>query len=225
MKAQEIKESLQPKPHIRELTLANGMSYPSNEELIMLILGKGTARMNIEKLSSKVISVINESSTENLIQNLTAIDGIGTSRALSIAAAIELGDRRHRTTKSAIKTPSDIIPYVKHFALEKREHFITVTANGSNEILSIRVISVGTINRTLIHPREVFAEALKEHASAIICCHNHPYGPCFPSKADIETTRILQKSAAILGISFLDHIIINEESFFSFLEHGMLSNS
>ena len=106
--------------------------------------------------------------------------------------------------------------------MQPTEHFITVTVNGAKEILSTRVVSVGTINKALIHPREVFANAVSEYASGIICCHNHPCGQCYPSNADIDSTKILQKAAKILGIVFMDHIIITKEDYFSFLEHGML---
>ena len=107
--------------------------------------------------------------------------------------------------------------------MQPKEHFISATINGARELLNIRVISIGTINRTLIHPREIFADAVAERASGIICCHNHPYGPCLPSQADCESTEALREASEILGISFLDHIIITRDTYFSFLEHGLLS--
>ena len=210
------------KPNIRELTLSNGISYPSDEELLMLLLGRGTKRTPIELLSQKVLSVLNSSNEDDLIEKLNLIDGMGYSRSLQIAAALELGRRRKGYLKSVINEPADIVPYVKHFCIEPTEHFVTATVNGAHELLSIRVISVGTINRTLIHPREIFAQPVAEHASGIICCHNHPYGACSPSKADKESTKVLQNAAEILGISFLDHIIITRDSYFSFLENGLL---
>ncbi|HBP08730.1 MULTISPECIES: JAB domain-containing protein [unclassified Treponema] len=209
-------------PNIRELTLLNGISYPDDEELIMLILGKGTKNNPIESLAEKVTKTINSSNEEELIPNLKKIDGMGESRALIIAAALELGRRRRGILRSAINTPKDVIPFLQHYTLMPTEHFITVTVNGAKEILSTRVVSVGTINKALIHPREVFANAVSEYASGIICCHNHPCGQCYPSNADIDSTKILQKAAKILGIAFMDHIIITKEDYFSFLEHGML---
>lgn len=114
---------------------------------------------------------------------------------------------------------------VWQYSLEPAEHFITITTNGAHEILSTKVVSVGTVNKALIHPREVFADAVAEHASGIICCHNHPCNQCYPSDADIESTRQLQKASQILGISFLDHLIVTRDSYFSFLEHDMLKPS
>ncbi|WP_273465881.1 JAB domain-containing protein [Treponema succinifaciens] len=209
-------------PNIRELTLLNGISYPDDEELIMLILGKGTKNNPIESLAEKVTKTINSSNEEELIPNLKKINGMGESRALIIAAALELGRRRRGILRSSINAPKDVIPFLQHYTLMPTEHFITVTVNGAKEILSTRVVSVGTINKALIHPREVFANAVSEYASGIICCHNHPCGQCYPSNADIDSTKVLQKAAKILGIVFMDHIIITKEDYFSFLEHGML---
>ncbi|MCI7397664.1 MAG: DNA repair protein RadC [Spirochaetia bacterium] len=211
-------------PEIRELTLANGIAYPSDEELVMLILGKGTKDNPIEQLSEKVIQAINASNEDNLVENLTAIDGMGSSRALAISAAIELGRRRKGFLHSIIRKPKDVVPYIKHYSLMKSEHFITITTNGAHEIIGSKVISIGTVSRALIHPREVFADAVSQHASGIICCHNHPCNQCYPSNADIESTKQLYKASSILGISFLDHIIITRDGYFSFLEHGMLEN-
>lgn len=212
-------------PDIRELTLANGISYPSDEELIMLILGRGTKGNPIGFLSDKVISVINSSNENDLIKKLTELPGMGSSKALSVAAALELGRRRRGYLHSVIRHPKDILQYVRQYSLEPAEHFITITTNGAHEILSTKVVSVGTVNKALIHPREVFADAVAEHASGIICCHNHPCNQCYPSDADIESTRQLQKASQILGISFLDHLIVTRDSYFSFLEHDMLKPS
>lgn len=212
-------------PDIRELTLANGISYPSDEELIMLILGRGTKGNPIGFLSDKVISVINSSNENDLIKKLTELPGMGSSKALSVAAALELGRRRRGYLHSVIRHPKDILQYVRQYSLKPAEHFITITTNGAHEILSTKVVSVGTVNKALIHPREVFADAVAEHASGIICCHNHPCNQCYPSDADIESTRQLQKASQILGISFLDHLIVTRDSYFSFLEHDMLKPS
>lgn len=212
------------KPQIRERVLENGMSFPTDEELIMLILGHGTQQMPIEKLAHKVISTIDDSNDDDRMQKLLSIEGIGKSKALIVSAAIELGRRKYSHLKSVIKVPSDIVPYVQHYAMEQKEHFICATINGAHELIATRVISIGTVNKTLIHPREIFAEAVAERASGIICCHNHPYGSCIPSEADCESTKVLQKAADILGIAFLDHIIITRDGYYSFLEHDLLDS-
>ncbi len=219
MSAKEIEKE---KPDVRELTLTNGISYPSDEELIMLILGRGTKNSPISHLAGKVLEKIDDVQPEEMISRLLEIDGMGTSKALAVAAALELGRRKHSHLRAVLNKPVDVIPYVKHYSLKKTERFIVVTVNGAHEILNIRVISMGTANRTIIHPREVFAAAIAEHASGIICCHNHPYGPCYPSEPDKRATMVLKEAASILGIALLDHIIINRDDYFSFLENEML---
>lgn len=209
-------------PDIRELTIKNGISYPSDSELLMLMLGSGTQDTPVRELAKKVINVMNASNQDNLIQNLKDIKGMGTSKTLAVAAALELGRRRNSFLKAVINKPRDIIPYIQHYAMEAKEHFICASLNGAHEILKIRVISVGTIDKTLIHPREIFSDPIAEHASAVICSHNHPYGACLPSQADIESTRTIKNAADILGIAFLDHIILTKSEYFSFLEHEML---
>jgi DNA repair protein RadC len=103
-----------------------------------------------------------------------------------------------------------------------RERFLCATINGANEILNIRVVSIGLIDRSPVHPREVYADALSDRASAVIVAHNHPAGALEPSPADIEITHQLKSAGAILGIDLLDHIIFNRTDYFSFLENGRL---
>lgn len=213
----------QKKPDIRELTLQHGLSFPSNVELLMLILGGGIKGTPVEVLAQKVLDAIDGCQREDIVRTLLSIDGMGNAKALAIAAALEFGRRQNAHLGVCIVTPTDLLPYIQHYALKQREHFLCATVNGAHELLHIRVVSVGTISRTLIHPREVFSAPVAEHASAIICCHNHPSGPCLPSKADREVTTILKNAADALGITLLDHLIIAKSGYFSFLEHGLLS--
>jgi proteasome lid subunit RPN8/RPN11 len=104
----------------------------------------------------------------------------------------------------------------------KQEHFLAVTINGANEVLNVRVISIGLIDRSPVHPREVFADAVAERASGIIVAHNHPAGGLEPSPADIEATKQLKGAGQIVGIELFDHIIFNRVGYFSFLESGKL---
>lgn len=213
---------LKEKPDIRELTLKNGLSYPSDEELLMLILSKGTQSMPVEKIAHESLKIINGTALEDIVERLKSISGVGEAKALSLGAALEFGRRRFGSLGAVIKNPSDIVPYLKHIVLEPTERFVCVSLNGSREILSIKVISIGTTNRTLVHPREVLSSPVMEHASGIICCHNHPCGPCLPSSADLETTKALIRASTLLGISFLDHIILTKNEFFSFLTNGLM---
>lgn len=210
------------KIEIRELTIQHGLSFPSNEELIMLILGSGTKQTPIKDLARQVLEIVMSSNSENLVENLLKVNGMGKSKALIIAAALELGRRIGKNPDVALDSPSDIIPYIQSYTMQKQEHFLCVSLNGSMEIISIRVICIGASNMAIIRPPEVFAEAIKEHASAIVLCHNHPGGNPNPSSKDIKTTLRLYQAAELLGISILDHIIITKTGYFSFLEHNLM---
>ena len=210
------------KPDIRELTLKRGVGYASDIELLMLMLGSGIKNVPVEKLASIVMNKITESDSENLIEELMSIKGMGKSRALSIAASCEFGRRRNLHNNALILHPSDIIPFVRNYSIYPKEHFLCISLSGGHEIIEIRVISIGTVNKALVHPREVFCQALKDNASAVIVAHNHPSGNCEPSGEDIETTEILHKCSRLLGIELLDHVIFDKESYFSFMEHGLL---
>ena len=133
---------------------------------------------------------------------------------------MEFARRRIKPEGAKIETPADLLPHVRHYADRKQEHFLCATINGANEILNIRVVSIGLIDRTPVHPREVFADALSDRASAIIVAHNHPAGSLEPSAFDVEVTKQLKAAGAVMGIALLDHIIFNRSGYFSFLERG-----
>ncbi len=129
-------------------------------------------------------------------------------------AAIEFARRRIKPEGAKIATPADLLPHVRHFADRKQEHFLCASINGANEVLNIRVVSIGLIDRSPVHPREVFAD----RASAIIVARNHPSGDVEPSPNDVNITAQLKAAGAIVGIELLDHIIFNRNEYFSFLE-------
>ena len=210
------------RPDVREKVLEHGLSFLFDEELVMLILGSGNRQLPVEMMAKKISEVLDDSDVEEVVDKLLRIKGVGQGKALAVAAALELGRRRNCHLRAPVKTPGDIVPFVKNYAVSEKEHFLLVTLNGGHEIIQIHVISVGTLNRTLIHPREVFTVAMRDNAAAIIVSHNHPSGNCEPSDEDIEVTDILEKVSVIMGIELLDHVIVSRESYFSFLENKML---
>ena len=121
-----------------------------------------------------------------------------------------------------IKFPADVLPLIQHYADRKQEHFLCVSINGANEVMSVRIVSIGLINKSHVHPREVFADVISERASAVIVAHNHPHGGLVPSNEDRKITKQLKESAKILGLSFLDHIIFNTKGYYSFAEKDEL---
>ena len=144
---------LKSKPDIRERVLERGFRYPSNMELIMLLLGTGTKKYPVEELASKVLDILDSTDVNDLPCELQKISGIGEGKALSIAAALEFGRRRTSHLQAVIKHPTDIIPFVQMYAMKTQEHFLSIVLSGAFEILKINVVSVGTINKTIIHPQ------------------------------------------------------------------------
>ena len=206
----------------REKLLRTGASALSDQELLAILLGKGTPGMDVMTLAGKLAKVIDERGLNVRAEDLTSFPGVGDAKATLILAAIEFARRRIKPEGVKIETPADLLPHVRHFADRKQEHFLCATINGANEILNIRVVSMGLIDRTPVHPREVFADALSDRASAVIVAHNHPAGDLEPSPSDISITAQLKAAGSIVGIELLDHIIFNRTGYFSFLEDGKL---
>lgn len=223
MKYDELEDG-EDKIKIRELAMQHGLSFPSDAELIMLILGSGTKDAPIKDLARQVLETVLSSNDENLLTNLVKLKGMGKSKALMIAAALEFGKRINRNPQAALTSPCDIVPYIQNYAIQPQEHFLCISLNGAMEVISIRVVCSGGGNMAVIKPVDVFSQAIKEHASAVILSHNHPSGNPAPSDADIHTTARLFKAAEILGIALLDHIIISRTGYFSFLEHDFMDD-
>ncbi|MGH8606345.1 MAG: RadC family protein [Gammaproteobacteria bacterium] len=206
----------------REKLLRKGAAALRDQELLAVLLGKGTPGMDVMALAGKLTRVIDEKGLGVRAEDLTGFDGVGDAKASLILAAIEFARRRIKPEGAKIEAPSDLLLHVRHYADRKQEHFLCATINGANELMSIRVVSMGLIDRAPVHPREVFADALSDRASAIIVAHNHPSGRLEPSPSDVEVTSQLKAAGTIVGIALLDHIIFNRNGYYSFLEAGRL---
>lgn len=206
----------------REKLLAKGAAALSDQELLAVLLGKGTPGMDVMTLAGKLARLIDEKGLKVTAEDLSQFEGVGDAKATLVLAAIEFARRRIKPEGAKIESPADLLPHVRHYADRRQEHFICATINGANEILNIRVVSIGLIDRSPVHPREVFADAVADRASGIIVAHNHPAGSLQPSAADTEVTRQLKIAGEQLGIPLLDHIIFNRSDYFSFLESGAL---
>ena len=213
---------LSPKPTIREQVLKHGIKYASDEELLMLILGAGSHNCPLEKLAEKTLLAIETCTEQNLLFELLKIPGMGPGKALCVSAVMEFGRRKNEALKKAIMQPRDLLPFVRKYSERSQEHFLCIALNGAHEILKIQVVAVGGLNMAIIKPREVFGEALKLSAAAVILCHNHPSGKCEPSPEDLVTTENLFQAAKLLGVALLDHLIISGENYFSFLNNGLI---
>lgn len=203
----------------REKILLKGVKSLSDEELLAVLLRSGNKKEDVFSIAKNILKALdNQKIGEIRLETLQKINGVGLAKASSIIAALEFSRRRIKPEGMKIKFPTDVLPLLKHFEDRKQEHFISISLNGANEVIKIRVISIGLLNSTQVHPREVFAEAITERASAIIVAHNHPSGNLDPSPEDIKITEQLKSSGDILGIKLLDHIIFNKKGYYSFTE-------
>lgn len=206
----------------REKLLAKGAAALSDRELLAILLGKGTAAIDVMTLAEKLVAVVDEKGLNLRAEDLKQFGAVGDAKATLILAAIEFARRRIKPEGTKIETPADILPLVRHYADRKQEHFLSATVNGANEVLNVRVISIGLIDRSPVHPREVFADAVADRASGLIVAHNHPSGALDPSPSDAAITAQLKAAGEIVGIELLDHIIFNRTGYWSFLEEGRL---
>jgi DNA repair protein RadC len=209
----------------RERLIKNGASALSDSELLAIILRTGSKKENVINLSQRILGEYNikQLSQINLTQ-LMKIHGIKESKATQISACFEIARRLesfNSVEKPKISSPEDVyrrlFPRMRE---QKKEMFIELCLDTKNQILKEEVISVGSLNANVVHPREVFKLALTESAAHIIVAHNHPSGDPMPSREDIEITKKLVETGTIMGITVLDHVIIGDGRHFSMKEAG-----
>jgi len=206
----------------REKLLKKGAESLSDQELMAIILGKGSQKNDVLSLAKQLIKIIDEKGIKVQAKDILDIDGIGEAKATTIVAAFEFVRRRIKPEGLKIKFPVDVLPLIQHYGDRKQEHFLCISINGANEVMNIRVVTIGLMNKSQVHPREVFADVISDRASAIIIAHNHPVGELKPSNEDISVTKRIKEAATILGISLLDHIIFNNKGYYSFVEMNEL---
>lgn len=198
----------------------NGISYFSDRELLKMAIGDNTTLFS-DVVSTDVINVFDSLlDFDDAFSRLSAIDGIDESKAIALASMAEFLRRRVHPNKKAVRNPSDIFEIIRRFFDAEQERFIVIGVNGAGEVSFSKVVTIGLLDKTLIHPREVFADAIKQRCSSIFIAHNHPSGNLEPSSADLMTTTRLVNAGELLGINVLDHIIFSENEFYSFREHN-----
>lgn len=222
MKIKELANNQKP----RERLINNGSAHLSDVELLAILINTGRKGFSSLDIANELLK-----SVENLkqlkalsINDLNKVKGIGLYKALILKAAFELGERMHSGSleeKIQITSPQD----VANFMMGKMEHltqekFIVLFLNSKNVIIKQKTIFIGTLNSSVIHPREIFSEAIKCASNAIVVLHNHPSGDTTPSKEDIRATNRLRECGEILGIDLLDHIIIGDHTYMSMVEDG-----
>jgi DNA repair protein RadC len=206
----------------RERLFAFGPENLSDKELVSVLLGSGIKGNGVFAIADRVLAMLDSKNYKVSASDLRGITGLGNAKAAMIVSALELSRRILCPERKRIRLPSDAIDVLRHYADREQEHFIAISLNGAHEVKTIRVISVGLVNRTLIHPREVFAGAITDRAAAIVCAHNHPSCNTDPSPEDREITSMLRQAGKLIGIAVLDHIIFAATGYYSFQENGEL---
>lgn len=207
----------------REKLKHKGSQALSDFELLQALIGSGNKQADVSKIAKETLKLIRNNGVNITYEQLEQVTGLGSAKITEILAAIELSrrylaDSEQPIIDSAVKA-AEILNYLKD---KKQENFIVLSLDGANRLIARRTVTVGTLNSSLVHPREVFADVIADRAAGVIVAHNHPSGTLVPSDADIQVTKRLQESAKLLGINVLDHIIITKSGFYSFSDKAIL---
>ncbi|MDX1682229.1 MAG: DNA repair protein RadC [Phycisphaeraceae bacterium] len=210
-------------PHARprEKLKERGAVALTDEELIAAILGMGTAVADVRTIARRVAALLREHETDLAHDHLLAVEGMGPARASQVLAAFELARRYLVKETVRVRDAEDVLPLLADIVDKPQEHFVCISLNGAHEVIATRVVTIGLLDRSPVHPREVFADVIADRAAAVIFAHNHPSGSLEPSEADRRVQRQLTEAAEILGIRVLDHVIVSPRGHFSFQAAGM----
>jgi DNA repair protein RadC len=226
MPGDSIYDSARPRPRerpdVRERLAREGASSLSDADLVAALLGTGARGKSVGELAQEVLGLLDAAKAMPPADAIGRLAGMGEAKACALFAALELGRRLFGSRERKVGSPGDVWPIVAHWADRKQERFICCSLNGAHELIAARVVSVGLVNRTVVHPREVFADPITDRACAVVVAHNHPSGKLDPSPEDREITSRLKEAADTLGIALLDHLVFSREGYYSFVEHGLL---
>jgi len=205
----------------REKLISKGAKALKDYELVAILLGSGIKGKDVIKLSKEIVKLLQDDFSSLNLDKLLCIHGLGSAKASQIISAIELSKRYLIKQNKKITSASDVYNELKDYQDKQQEYFLTIYLDGANHICETRVITIGTLNRSLVHPREVFAPAIESRCASIIVAHNHPSGICEPSDEDLQITNRLKDSGKLLGIEVLDHVILSKNGFLSMRDEGI----
>lgn len=215
----------------RERLIEYGKENLSNEELLSIILKTGNRKVSVREISNNLLNYFNgienlKNATKEQLQN---VKGIGKVQALTILSVVELGKRIYMMSngenKILLNSSRAIYDYMKYQLYDKKqEYFYCLYVNQKKELIERKLLFMGTLNRSVVHPREVFKNAYLCSASGIICVHNHPSNDISPSREDIRLTNALVELGQVNGIPIIDHIIVGNDNYYSFYEDGKIIN-
>ena len=210
----------------REKLISKGTQNLKDEELLAILLRTGREGKNVLELARQVLTKYPKKRLLKMqYEDLIKIKGINSAKACTILAAIELVKRaleKGEETLPIIRSTKDVIAQAVYMRDKTREHLMTIYLNARNEMIFKKPMFIGTLNANLVHPREIFQEALKQNAASVILVHNHPSGDAEPSQDDLEITKRILEAGKIMGIDVLDHVIITKNKVFSFKENKLI---
>ena len=212
----------------RERLINFGASSLSNEELLSILLNSGTKNISVKNLASIILSKTNNLKDLDKLSyhDLINIKGVGSAKASIILSFLELSKRinmeENKINNIKLNDPSKVFDYFKYRINKDQEEFYCIYLDAKKKVISYKLLFVGTVNHSMVHPRDIFKEAYKLNAAFIICVHNHPSGDVYPSLDDINATKRILEIGNLMGIKLIDHIIISENNYYSFLENGKI---
>lgn len=206
----------------REKLQKYGVDKLADYELLAILLGSGIEGMNVLQLSKKILQTISKIGKEKItLGDLLKIKGLGNAKSAQIISVIEL-TRRLNTETSEILSAEDVWKFCADIRESKKEHLVAFYLDTQNRLIERQIISIGTLDSSLVHPREVFEPAIALHSASVIVAHNHPSGVLEPSHEDREVTKRLTEAGKILGIDLVDHVIVSKKAFASFQQKNLL---
>jgi len=209
----------------REKMEMKGVKALSNLELLAVLLGSGIKDKDVFGVARDILKLAQNDFDNISLEKLKDIEGVGLAKACQIMAAIEFSKRFLIKDGIKVKNAEDVVRLTEELKDKKQEYFLTLTLDGASNLIQKRTVFIGTLNQSLVHPREVFADAISDRAAGIIFVHNHPSGDVEPSKEDIILTTRLIEAGKIAGIEVIDHIIVSKNGHFSFQAEGLLSSN
>ena len=198
----------------REKLQMKGAATLSDYELLMAIIGSGNAQADVTKIARYVQKLLKEKGSELSYEDLLTIKSLGPAKASQIMAGFELWRRQFEVSdRPIIDSPDKAAEQLADIRDKRQEYFVCLTLDGANRLIAKRIITIGTLTASLVHPREVFAEAIADRAASVIVAHNHPSGNLQPSDADRDVTNRLKSAGELLGIALIDHLIVTSKNY------------
>ena len=198
----------------REKLQIKGASALSDFELLQALIGSGNKQADVYKIARETLKLIKASGAEVSYDELAKVTGLGLAKITEILAALELSKRYLlKSDQPIIDSPEKAVKQLTDIRDKKQEYFVCLTLDGANRLIAKRIITIGTLTSSLVHPREVFADAITDRAASIIVAHNHPSGNLEASDADRAVTRRLNEAGSLLGINLIDHLLVTGSSY------------